>query len=279
MSPTASWSTSSEGQATPRVFAVGDCCRHYNGFLKRHLRIESVQNATDQARCVASTIAGKEEPHFAVPRFWSNQYDLKLQIVGIPSRRDLDVVRGDPASERFSIFSFDADRLTPSTASADPPTTLWSTSHPGQPASDTRPGRRFDVRSKESSLRPTLSWSARNKMPHIIVEYSLDCIEQAVIPRLMSDLHEAAVATGVMRSEDVKIRLVACRDYLVGGKATSFCHLTVRLLAGRQSDQKEHLSNTLRSILVTSLRRLATSASNAVDMDPVAYKKRVLDDR
>ncbi len=96
----------------PRVFAVGDCCRHYNGFLKRHLRIESVQNATDQARCVASTIAGKEEPHFAVPRFWSNQYDLKLQIVGIPSRRDLDVVRGDPASERFSIFSFDADRLT-----------------------------------------------------------------------------------------------------------------------------------------------------------------------
>ena len=115
-------------------------------------------------------------------------------------------------------------------------------------------------------------------MPHIIVEYSLGCIEQAVIPRLMSDLHEAAVATGVIRSEDVKIRLVACRDYLVGGKATSFCHLTVRLLAGRHSDQKEHLSNTLRSILVTSLPAVGHISVECRDMDPVAYKKRVLDD-
>lgn len=116
-------------------------------------------------------------------------------------------------------------------------------------------------------------------MPHIVVEYSMDCIERSVIPKLMADLHGAAVATDIMRSEDVKIRLIACREYLVGGKASSFCHLTVRLLAGRQPDQKEHLSNTLRSILVTCLPAVSHISVEYRDMDPMSYKKRVLDDR
>ena len=70
------------------------------------MRLESVQNAVDQARCVARRIVGKPEPYTALPWFWSDQGDLKLQIAGLSHGCDRWIVRGDPAARAFSAFGF-----------------------------------------------------------------------------------------------------------------------------------------------------------------------------
>lgn len=88
----------------PGVFAIGDCALHDNRFgVGGAIRVESVQNANDQATVVARTILGHTVSYDAVPWFWSNQYDLKLQTVGLSSGHDTAVVRGDPAVRSFSI--------------------------------------------------------------------------------------------------------------------------------------------------------------------------------
>ncbi|AOE86779.1 NAD(P)/FAD-dependent oxidoreductase [Pseudomonas sp. TCU-HL1] len=88
----------------PRILAVGDCARHVNGFLGKFVRIESVPSAQEQARTAAATICGKPVAHVAVPWFWSDQFDLKLQMVGLSEGYDKLVLRGDLASESFSAF-------------------------------------------------------------------------------------------------------------------------------------------------------------------------------
>jgi 3-phenylpropionate/trans-cinnamate dioxygenase ferredoxin reductase subunit len=86
------------------IYAIGDCAEHPNRFAGGDwLRLESVQNANDQAAVVARTIVGESEPYQAVPWFWSNQYDLKLQTVGLSRGYDALVVRGDPATRSFSV--------------------------------------------------------------------------------------------------------------------------------------------------------------------------------
>lgn len=88
----------------PDIYAVGDCAAHENRFAGgARVRIESVQNATDQATTAAKHIVGAVEPYAAVPWFWSNQYDLKLQTVGISAGHDETVLRGDPAARAFSV--------------------------------------------------------------------------------------------------------------------------------------------------------------------------------
>ncbi len=88
----------------PDIFAVGDCAEHANHFAGGDLiRLESVQNANDQATVAAKTIVGTGEPYHAVPWFWSNQYDLKLQTVGLSRGYDELIVRGDPANRSFSL--------------------------------------------------------------------------------------------------------------------------------------------------------------------------------
>ena len=88
----------------PNVFAIGDCALHANPFAEgAAIRLESVQNANDQATTAARTIVGQPIPYHAVPWFWSNQYDLKLQTVGLSNGFDAHVVRGDPATRSFSI--------------------------------------------------------------------------------------------------------------------------------------------------------------------------------
>ena len=82
------------------VFAIGDCARMVSG---HGLRIESVQNASDQATAVAKTLCGEPVPYSAVPWFWSNQYDLRLQTIGLSSGYDQTVVRGDPDERKFSV--------------------------------------------------------------------------------------------------------------------------------------------------------------------------------
>ncbi|QXT36613.1 FAD-dependent oxidoreductase [Sphingomonas sanguinis] len=86
------------------IYAVGDCAAHANDFADGAvIRLESVQNAHDQATVAARTIMGREVAYHAVPWFWSNQYDLKLQTVGLSTGHDQAILRGDPATRSFSV--------------------------------------------------------------------------------------------------------------------------------------------------------------------------------
>lgn len=88
----------------PDVYAVGDCALHANAFADdAAVRIESVQNANDQAVVAAKAVTGEPEPYRAVPWFWSNQYDLRLQTVGLSTGYDDLVIRGDMAARSFSV--------------------------------------------------------------------------------------------------------------------------------------------------------------------------------
>lgn len=97
--------------ADPNISALGDCAAFPDPASGGLIRLESVQNAVDQARCIAKRIAGHAEDYAAVPWFWSDQRDLKLQMVGLTSGADHFAVRGDPASRAFSVFCFAGDRL------------------------------------------------------------------------------------------------------------------------------------------------------------------------
>jgi 3-phenylpropionate/trans-cinnamate dioxygenase ferredoxin reductase subunit len=93
------------------IFAIGDCANFPTPFAIGRVRLESVQNAVDQGRCVAANIAGKPAPYDKVPWFWSDQGDLKLQIAGITTGHDTAVLRGDPDSGHFSVFCYRGGRL------------------------------------------------------------------------------------------------------------------------------------------------------------------------
>ena len=98
--------------ACESVYAVGDCTYHHNPIYNTSLRLESVQNATDQARVAAQDICGKPTAYKALPWFWSDQYDLKLQIAGLSNGYDRVVVRGDSLQGRsFAAFYFCGARL------------------------------------------------------------------------------------------------------------------------------------------------------------------------
>jgi 3-phenylpropionate/trans-cinnamate dioxygenase ferredoxin reductase subunit len=86
----------------PHIYAIGDCCSHPSPRYGRRIRLESVDNAFEQAKSAAANICGKATPHDKTPWFWSDQYELKLQIVGLSQDYDKVVLRGDPASRSFS---------------------------------------------------------------------------------------------------------------------------------------------------------------------------------
>lgn len=96
----------------PAISALGDAVAYPSRFAAGSVRLESVQNAADQARSLAHRLTGKGTPFDAVPWFWSDQADLKLQIVGLAAATDSAVLRGDPASRRFSVFRFRDGVLT-----------------------------------------------------------------------------------------------------------------------------------------------------------------------
>ena len=88
----------------PDIFAIGDCAEHENGYAAgARVRLESVQNANDQAIVAAKAIMGGTDIYAALPWFWSNQFDLKLQTAGLSLGYDQIVQRGDPASRSFSL--------------------------------------------------------------------------------------------------------------------------------------------------------------------------------
>ena len=97
--------------SAPDVLAIGDAASYRHWFTGGDVRLESVQNATDQARLAAKTIVGHEDAYSAVPWFWSDIGDMKLQMVGLTMGSDRQIVSGDPADNRFSVFHYLGNRL------------------------------------------------------------------------------------------------------------------------------------------------------------------------
>ncbi|MBB5698566.1 NAD(P)/FAD-dependent oxidoreductase [Sphingomonas yantingensis] len=96
----------------PDIYAIGDCAAFENDHADgMRMRVESVQNANDQATCVARAITGDAQPYAALPWFWSNQYDLKLQTAGLSVGHDRTVLRGDPATRSFAVAYLKSGRL------------------------------------------------------------------------------------------------------------------------------------------------------------------------
>jgi 3-phenylpropionate/trans-cinnamate dioxygenase ferredoxin reductase subunit len=96
----------------PDVYAIGDCAAHENRFADgARVRVESVQNANAQAVTAARHIVGTPQPFEAIPWFWSNQYDLKLQTIGLCSGYDDAVLRGTPAARSFSVVYLKRGRV------------------------------------------------------------------------------------------------------------------------------------------------------------------------
>ena len=88
----------------PDIFSAGDCTNHPNPLLNRRLRLESVPNAMEQARVCASNMLGGDKTYASIPWFWSDQYELKLQMVGFSADGDQQVVRGNMAENQFAVF-------------------------------------------------------------------------------------------------------------------------------------------------------------------------------
>jgi 3-phenylpropionate/trans-cinnamate dioxygenase ferredoxin reductase component len=87
------------------IYAIGDCACHANNFAGgRRVRLESVQNATDQAAIAARSLVGAPEPYGALPWFWSNQFDLRLQTVGLSIGHDETIIRGSTNDRSFSVI-------------------------------------------------------------------------------------------------------------------------------------------------------------------------------
>ncbi len=107
--------------ADPSVFAIGDVTHRPLPLYDRSFRLESVPNALEQAKQVASAITGHAPPNPEAPWFWSDQYDLKLQIAGIPFDADSRIIRGDVKAAKFAIFHLKGDRLQAVEAVNAPP--------------------------------------------------------------------------------------------------------------------------------------------------------------
>ena len=95
----------------PDIYAAGDCTNHPNALLGRRLRLESVPNALEQSRVAAANMAGKSKSYASVPWFWSDQYELKLKMVGLSEGFERLVLRGDPQSDSFSAFYLKGDKV------------------------------------------------------------------------------------------------------------------------------------------------------------------------
>ena len=93
------------------IYAIGDCTNHPNPILRRRLRLESVPNAMEQARVAANNIVGGNKKYSTIPWFWSDQYDLKLQMLGFSSDGETSVTRGEVSEEKFAVFYLTNQKL------------------------------------------------------------------------------------------------------------------------------------------------------------------------
>ncbi len=97
--------------SAPGIFAAGDVTSHFNPLYGRHIRLESWQNAQNQAIAAARVLCGEETPYAEAPWMWSDQFDAKLEVAGVPERWDDVVFRGDPEREAYMIFLLEAGRV------------------------------------------------------------------------------------------------------------------------------------------------------------------------
>ncbi|MEM7363819.1 MAG: FAD-dependent oxidoreductase [Pseudomonadota bacterium] len=104
----------------PDIYAAGDCTNHPNPTLDRRLRLESVPNAMEQSRIAVTNMTGGDKVYDAVPWFWSDQYELKLQMVGFSTDGDTEVVRGDKSANEFAVFYMKGDTLVAADAVNSP---------------------------------------------------------------------------------------------------------------------------------------------------------------
>ncbi len=95
----------------PGIYAAGDCTEQPSPLYGGRIRLESVPNAIEQGRAVAAAICGKPRPAAAVPWFWSDQYEVKLQTAGLQQGHDRQVLRGQPAQRSFAVFYLQGERL------------------------------------------------------------------------------------------------------------------------------------------------------------------------
>jgi len=109
------------------IYAIGDVTWHHNSIYDTHLRLESVPNATEQAKTAALHINGTEKPYKSLPWFWSDQFDLKLQIAGLSTGYDDIIIRGDNETSRsFAAFYFKGDQFIAVDAVNDPRAFMFS---------------------------------------------------------------------------------------------------------------------------------------------------------
>ena len=115
------------------VFAAGDCTNHPNALLDRRLRLESVPNAMEQARVAAANMCGGDKHYASIPWFWSDHYELKLQMVGFYGAGGTEVVRGDMAANQFAVFYLKDGRLVAADAVNSPKEFMVCRQLVGQP--------------------------------------------------------------------------------------------------------------------------------------------------
>ena len=94
-----------------KVFACGDCTNHPNEKLNRRLRLESVHNAMEQSKTVATSVMGNRTAYNQIPWFWSDQYDHKLQIIGLSGDHDEVLIRGNQEESKFMLFYLKGEEL------------------------------------------------------------------------------------------------------------------------------------------------------------------------
>ncbi|MDP6376105.1 MAG: FAD-dependent oxidoreductase [Pseudomonadales bacterium] len=106
--------------SNPDIYAAGDCTNHPNALLNRRLRLESVPNAMEQARVACANICGGDKTYASVPWFWSDQYELKLQMVGFSADGNTEIVRGSKADNQFAVFYLSDGKLVAADAVNSP---------------------------------------------------------------------------------------------------------------------------------------------------------------
>lgn len=104
----------------PEIYAAGDCTNHPNPLLDRRLRLESVPNAMEQARVCVSNMLGGDKVYAAMPWFWSDQYELKLQMVGFSADGDEHVLRGNMEENQFAVFYLNNGKVAAADAVNNP---------------------------------------------------------------------------------------------------------------------------------------------------------------
>lgn len=133
----------------------------------------------------------------------------------------------------------------------------------------------FDASLEHATDVLVFNYSAEShRMPHLVIELSREALDSNAAGGLLAALHDAAVRTGIVEAQDLKLRIVPIDFAQVGGFDEPFVHLTFSLLAGRSPDQKLELSRSVLGVLCEWFPAIERCSVEIRDMDPLSYKKR-----